>query len=108
MTCFSGLSLFDKLSRPAECAACLWLHKKLSKNIINNLRLIFEILCHLFCKKGNAKKLYKGSKEFWKVFLVLFSTEKKNRHFLILYRFLLYKSFCLTFCKKRADFRATP
>jgi hypothetical protein len=25
--------------------------------VFSNLRLVFEILCYLFCKKGNTKKL---------------------------------------------------
>jgi hypothetical protein len=47
-----------------------------------SLRLDFKILCYLFYKKGNAKKLYKGSKEFWKVFLGSFFYRNKEQAFL--------------------------
>jgi hypothetical protein len=52
-----------------------------SDTLSSNLRLAFKILCYLFCKKGNAKKLYKGSKERFKVFFGSFFYRKKNRHF---------------------------
>jgi hypothetical protein len=77
--------------RPGRCPETRSLFAKCEAKmpVKSNLRLIFKILCYLFCKKGNAKKLYKGSKEFWKVFFGSFFYRKTNRHFLILYRFLL-------------------
>jgi hypothetical protein len=47
----------------------------------SNRRVIFKILYYLFCKKGNAKKLCKGSKEFRKVFFgsFFYSFSKKKK-----------------------------
>ncbi len=40
--------------------------------------MFLKLFCYLFCKKGNAKKLYKGSLESIKSLFGSFSTEKEH------------------------------